>query len=318
MAYHLKIDESVPAGLKRVVAEEIESAVDQLTGKGDPNRDEAIHEARKSVKKIRGVLRLIEPQLGDTFPLENTRLQKIGRKLSEFRDAGAIIETFDSLREKYRDELGKHTLAGVRRGLLARKQQAERLARLETVLEKMAAELRRCGKRASAWPLQTDHFAAIAPGLEQTFRRGRRALARVQHNASPENYHTWRKRVKDHWYHIRLLENLWTDVMHAYENSLKDLETWLGDDHNLVVLREKILAEPDFYGNPKDIALLVKLMDDYHKELRDNSVSLGERIYETKPRRFTRRMERLWHAWQAQPKTLPAAATNPADRSSAS
>ncbi len=28
------------------------------------------------------------------------------------------------------------------------------------------------------------------------------------------------------------------------EESLKDLETWLAEDHNLVVLREKIVANP--------------------------------------------------------------------------
>src|SRR5579864_4999680 len=100
MAYHLKLDESVPAALKRVVAEEIDSAVDQLTGKGDSDRDEAIHEARKSVKKVRGVLRLMRPQLGRTFTVENTHFRDIGRQLSAFRDAGAMLETFDLIQQK--------------------------------------------------------------------------------------------------------------------------------------------------------------------------------------------------------------------------
>ena len=61
MAYHLESGETVPEGIRRVIREEIESAAGQLAGKGDPNRDEAIHEARKSVKKIRGALRLVRP-----------------------------------------------------------------------------------------------------------------------------------------------------------------------------------------------------------------------------------------------------------------
>jgi CHAD domain-containing protein len=307
MAYHLKLDESVPEGLKRVVSEEIDAAVAQLTGQGEAGRDDAIHEARKSVKKIRGVLRLMQPELGGVFRLENTRLQRVGRQLSEFRDAGAIIETFDALKEKYRGDLGRHTLASVRRGLLARKEQAERSAGIERVLDKMAGELRRSGKRLRKWPLQTDGFQAIAPGLQKTFQRGRKALARARQAPTPQNYHTWRKRTKDHWYHIRLLENLWTDVMQAYEKSLKELETWLGEDHNLVVLREKILAERDFYGKARDITLLMDLMDRYQRELRDNAMSLGERVYDVSPRQFTRRMKRLWEAWQAQPKGLAAA-----------
>jgi CHAD domain-containing protein len=65
--------------------------------------------------------------------------------------------------------------------------------------------------------------------LEETFRGGERALKRAKKRPRPESYHDWRKHVKDHRYHIRLLEGLWTDVMQAYEKSLKDLETELGD-----------------------------------------------------------------------------------------
>ena len=307
MAYHLRLDESIPGGIQRVVSEEIASAADQLSGKGEDSRDEAIHEARKSVKKIRGVLRLMRPELGGIYLAENIRLRNIGRKLSEFRDAGAIIETFDALREKYREELGRRTLASIRRGLVARKDEAERKAGIERVLHQMAAGLRQAGKRVNAWPLKTAGFPAIAPGLEETFRRGQNSMARVRKHPCPENYHEWRKRVKDHWYHIRLLENLWTGVMQAYERSLKDLETWLGEDHNLIVLRERVLAEPAYYGRDTEIGFFVSLMDRYHEELRGNALSVGERIYEEEPRRFTRRMKHLWDAWQARPKTLEVA-----------
>jgi len=123
----------------------------------------------------------------------------------------------------------------------------------------------------------------------------------VRKNPRPENYHEWRKRVKDHWYHVRLLESLWSDVMRAHEKSLKDLESWLGEDHNLVVLREKIVAEPNLYGAQEETDLVLDLIDKYQKELRDNSLLLGERIYEERPRQFMRRMKHLWRAWQAQP-----------------
>lgn len=310
MAYRLKLGESVPEGIRRVVCEEIEYAADQLSGKGEAERDEAIHEARKSVKKIRGVLRLVEPELGKIFKIENARFRSVGQKLSEFRDAGAIIETFDTLTKKYAEDMGKRSLDSIRRGLIARKEQAEKKAKIEQVLRRLAAALRREARAIKTWPLETDGFPAIAPGLEQTFRRGRRAMALVRKRPHSENYHDWRKRVKDHWYHIRLLENLWTEVMTAYEKSLKELETWLGEDHNLVVLREKVLAEPAFYGKEKDIDFFVHLLDRYHKELRDNAQSVGERIYEEKPRHFTSHMQHLWDAWQSQPKTLEAVETH--------
>jgi len=292
--YHFQRGEAVPAGVRRIVREEIESAARQLRGEGEADRDDAIHEARKNVKKIRGVLRLVQPELGEVYGRENIHFRDAGRKLSEFRDAGAMLETFDGLVKRYRTELSGRKLASIRRGLAARKEQAEQRNNIASVLPAMAAEFRRSGKRVTRWPLAKDGFAAIAPGLKATFRRGRKALARVRKYPRAENYHEWRKRVKEHWYHIRLLESFWTGATEAYEKSLKELENALGEDHNLVLLAAKVRAEAAFYGEPADIALLVGLIGKYHKELRANALELGRHIYGEKPGHFARRMGRLW------------------------
>lgn len=308
MAYRFKSGESIPEAVRRIAQEEIESALGQLTHARGAARDEGIHEARKSVKKLRALLRLMRPELGSAYRAEAANLRKIGRTLSDFRDAGAIIETFDSLREKYQDEIGKQGLLSIRRGLVASKQQAEKRGRIENVLARISGTLTKTVKRVKSWPLSADGFPAIAPGMDEIYRRGRRALKTVRKHPKAENYHDWRKRVKDHWYHVRLIENVWTDVMQAYEGSLKSLETWLGDDHNLVLLREKVLAQPADYGKDAEMAVFVSLVDRYQKELRDNALSMGERVYDDKPREFTRHMKDLWHTWETQPESLTEAA----------
>ena len=50
MAYRLRTHESVAEGLKRIVKKEIGEAVRQLTESG--SGDEAVHEARKSVRRF--------------------------------------------------------------------------------------------------------------------------------------------------------------------------------------------------------------------------------------------------------------------------
>lgn len=298
MSYQLRPDEPVSAGIKRVVHEEIETAIRELSGKEESGLDEAIHEARKCMKKIRGVLRLVRLELSDVYLQENTNYRDIGQLLSQFRDAGAIVETCDALREKYHTEPGRASLASIRRGLIARKEQTEQQGDIQKVLKGMAAMLRRSGKRVRTWPLAADGFAAIAPGLGDTFRRGQNALAVVRKHPLPENYHELRKRVKDHWYHIRLLEAVWDGAMPAYERRLKDLETWLGEDHNLVVLEEKVMAEPDFYGQAPDIAVFRLLIRSYHRELRADALAMGRSIYRVKPRQFTAGMRRMWETAQ--------------------
>jgi CHAD domain-containing protein len=298
--YRLKPCEPVPEGVKRIVREEVDAAARHLSGQGETDRDEAIHEARKNVKKIRGVLRLMRAEFGQAYRLETTFFRDVGQRLAQFRDAGAMIETLDALRRKYRRELGRGGLAALRRTLILRKKQAEKRAGIEEVLREIAAELCQSAPRISAWPLSSDGFAAISPGLEATFHRGRKALARARKHPLPENYHEWRKRVKDHWYQIRLLEGVWDGTMPAYERRLKDLETWLGEDHNLVVLQDRVAAEPEFYGEASEIELFGKLIGKDHKELRTEALALGARIYSPKQRHFVRELHHMWDARQAE------------------
>ena len=77
--------------------------------------------------------------------------------------------------------------------------------------------------------------------------------------------------------------------MGGLESSLKQLEDWLGSDHNLEVLRAKVMSKPD----------LPHLICRYQKELRERALDMGERIYLERPGCFRRRMERLWDVWQA-------------------
>jgi CHAD domain-containing protein len=303
MGYRLERNESVPEGLRRIAREQLDSAADEL-GKTGKERSTGIHEARKGIKKVRAVLRLMRDELGGVYRKENLRLSRIGRRLSKFRDATASIEIFDALQRRHPEELPAQSFKTIRAKLAARRAQTERRGNVGGALKRIAAALRGASARVKAWPLEKDGFQAIAPGLESTFRAGRKALARAQKQPRPENYHDWRKRVKDHWYHIRLVEDLWTEVMLGYEKSLKELETWLGDDHNMVVLRETIEAAPEIRGMSKEVAALFDVMENYRKELRGNALSLGQRVYEEKPKQFTERMKQLWIAWQAEPKSL--------------
>ena len=297
MGYRLEVGESVPKGLRRIVREEIESAEEYLGGKKKGGPDEAIHEARKSLKKVRAVLRLAQGELGATYDKENDGLRAIAADLSEIRDAAAIIETFDQLPDA-------KNFAPVRQRLIERKKQMEAAKDRDAVMEQAALALRRLGKRVRTWPLKTTGFDAVAPGLEGRYRRGRRAMKVAAETQTPECFHEWRKRVKDHWYHTRLLESLWTEEMQAREKSLKELETWLGDDHNLFVMRGLISADPAAFGETVMVDALLDLIDDRQKELRRNALSLGARVYDEKPKAFLRRVEHLWQEWQNRPKDL--------------
>lgn len=299
MSYAFKPGESIPDAIRRIVAEELESAAGHLEGHGDPDRDEAIHEARKNIKKIRAVLKLMRPELAGAYAGENARFREIGRKLSAFRDAGAMLETFDQLSKKYRKDWGgRDVMASIRARLLEEKASHELASGVAEVLVAGAAELRSLQSQVEQWPLAAGGFNALAPGLEQTYQSGRRAMQSAVRKPVPERFHDWRKRAKDHWYHVRLLARMCGDALTFYQDQLKHLESCLGDDHNLAVLRLRIEHEPQAYGTEAAIQMFLATVEKHQTGLRSTAFAIGREIYQDKPKVFGRQLRNLWDAWE--------------------
>ncbi len=81
----------------------------------------------------------------------------------------------------------------------------------------------------------------------------------------------------------------------AHLKKLHRLETWLGEDHNLALLREKIAVKPNFYGPPRAVEQFLHVSGQYQKKLRKKALSLGERIYSERASHMVGRMKRVWN-----------------------
>ena len=61
-----------------------------------------MHEARKDMKKLRALLRLVRGELGDrVYAFENTCFRDTARELSGVRDADVMLATLGDLEERY-------------------------------------------------------------------------------------------------------------------------------------------------------------------------------------------------------------------------
>ncbi|HEY1182952.1 MAG TPA: CHAD domain-containing protein [Bryobacteraceae bacterium] len=294
MAYRFEPGESVREGLRRIAREELSSAAGGLRQATARTRDDAIHEARKSVKKVRAILRLMRGELGDTYRIENRRLRDVARRLSVYRDGTVMIETLDQLGEHYKDDRYAPALAVVRRGLVENQRRQRRGPRMTKAMRRAGEALLAASARVDRWRLVMDGPVALAPGMETAYRRGRARMAGARRNRQPEYCHEWRKRVKDHWYHLRLLENRWDATTRAREKSLKELETWLGEHHNLEVLSARLAAEGAGKRKRKEAELCRDLIGKLQRELRRKALALGQRLYSEPPELFRKRLTQLW------------------------
>jgi len=293
MAYRLKPGESVREGLRRIAREELTSAAGGLRQATARTRDEAIHEARKSVKKVRAILRLMRGELGSAYRTENRRLRDVARRLSIYRDGTVMIETLDQLGGHHQDERSARALSAMRRGLLENKRRQQRGPRMTNTMRRAGEALEAAAARVDRWRLVMDGPVALAPGMETAYRRGRARMAAARRHARPELCHEWRKRVKDHWYHLRLLENRWDAATRARERSLKELETWLGEHHNLEVLSER-LAEAASERRRNEAKLCRGMIRKVQRELRRKALALGQQLYGEPVELYRKHLADLW------------------------
>jgi CHAD domain-containing protein len=202
----------VPEGITRIAGEQIERAIKELTDSElDPH--ESVHQARKRFKKIRGVLRLVREELGEIYSDENAWFRDTGRELSAVRDAEAMLETLDKLRDGYDEQLKKDTFHDVWEALRKRRQAlANEELDLHAAVKEIASRFPETKQRIQCWPPREEGFAAVGSGLKKVFSRGRKASAAAYAEPTAENFHEWRKRVKYHRYHSRLLQDVWPDL----------------------------------------------------------------------------------------------------------
>src|SRR4029453_1284835 len=155
-----------------------------------------------------------------------------------------------------------------------------------------AAELDAGRSRIDAMPLKGDGWDPIGPGIQRSYRRGRKRLRSVEEEASVTNLHELRKRVKDLWYQLRLIREADQPMIGALADHAHDLSDHIGDDHDLALLREEAQRRRDAFSSPADQRHLLQEIDQRRGELQFAAISLGERIYVDKPKKFTARLSK--------------------------
>jgi CHAD domain-containing protein len=297
-AYRLLDGEPVGPGMKRVITAQVDDAIAQLRGEADKDPAEAIHEARKDIKKIRSALRLVRDTIGDDdWRRENEHYRECARKLSDFRDAEILVEALDGLGERF--GIGTRERSGRLRNELGQENRAAHdEGAVDRAMAGAAADLEQGRSRIDSLPLDADGWDLIGPGLHRSYRRGRKRVRAVEDLPSVTNLHEWRKRVKDLWYQLRLVRDADRDLLEPLVDHSHDLSDHLGDDHDLALLREQVQRRAAAFADPADQRHLLEQVDQRRGELQFAALSLGRRIYDEKPKRAVKRLERRWDAWR--------------------
>ncbi|MFN3846402.1 MAG: CHAD domain-containing protein [Paracoccaceae bacterium] len=222
----LTSDRTLSHALRRVVGEELDAAL------AHPDRADApsvIHDVRKRVKKVRALLRLVDPGFAKGAEV-NAILRDAARGIGALRDARVMLATHDTLFGEDKTNPLRVVLQDRFDTARTNPDQAESMASFRTALADVRISV-------DQWEVKGKDARVLAMGLSRTRKRGQTALAHARHYATPESIHDLRKRVKDMWYQTRLMSAIWPEVMAAHVTEADQLGETLGEHHDLSVYR---------------------------------------------------------------------------------
>ena len=296
MAYVLDQREKVTREVRRVTRERLDEAISMLSDLDESSADEiedAIHGVRKRCKEVRAAARLVRSALGDDFDRFNREVRGAADLLAPIRDAHALLGTFDDLRATQM-ATNDAELEVVRVAQAAVAETATRgVIGSDPRIADARALLVSSRKQIKHWKIP-DGFDTLGVGMEDTYRRGGRALRRARDRPTDDRMHEWRKSVKHLWYQVRLIERAAPSVLGALVTALDDLAEALGDDHDLAVLVERLAAHPEAFGGKQAAKRARRLARSQQADLRRRAFRLGATVYAETPGAFTRRMGAYW------------------------
>jgi CHAD domain-containing protein len=318
--------EEVGAGLQRTALGQLDVAIEMLARlDSERSPERAVHETRKALKRLRAMLRLLEPELAEAaYAREDATLRDAGRRLSVPRDADVLLETLDGLIKAHPDRLaGRGGVIRLRAHLRSERERAWHATLSDRALcAQTIEELRACRVRIAAWQLpEREGVELVRPGFTRVYRQGRKRYRRAAHGRGERTLalHRWRKRVKDLRYAAEALQ--WREAerdepvkakgrrarrrraraskqaawLRRLARRADDLGELLGQEHDLAVLGKYVRNLRATQGATPRVGArarrrILKLTATRRRKLRKRALRDGEGLYRRRPAQMAERL----------------------------
>jgi CHAD domain-containing protein len=287
MSFRIKTHGRIGADLHRVIDEEITAAQAELQAFERVGDIEAIHEARKHFKKLRALVQLIRKPLGaKEVRAEQAFYRDVGREFQRIRDAQAQAVTLEKIAERFFETRRPPIIQAAGRILAAEEQRARTQLVKKGICEVVLDSLLGARIRIAGWQLDDFGWKDLRTALHRSYRRAREAWRHACDEPKPRALHDWRRRTKDLLYHICLCHSAAPEFIEELAGELEVLGEFLGDDHDLVVLRSLLERHPRDIPAGEARAAFFKMLKLRRDELLDAAFDLAGRFFSESPTDF--------------------------------
>lgn len=281
VGYRYRKSEDLGPGTRRI-ARELVSGVSRLLDDGNVAPEAATHEARKTIKKLRGLLRLVRPVLLDDamFAEADRTLRKAAKQLARYRDADVVRHTLRAL-DDAPEESGAPTLIDALS--VADEPPGAKVPTRAKAFAEFRVWLGRFLGLVTGWQFLTPSLSGLERGYRSTLDAARGCMHEAIDDPSEERFHEWRKMAKYHGYHIALLAGLDAKRANARASKCDALQDILGRHHDFAVLKKKIKPQVVDQQGRKAFRRLKKRMKVESSKLAAEARALGDELFTLPP-----------------------------------
>ena len=282
LRFHLRLGEPIGEELKIIARLHLEKSLDELSGNNVS--PEPVHEARTSIKKVRAVIHLASPALGSVRRnLISELLHDAAMRLAPLRDSEVQVQTLDLMLEA--DGLTPEEFSSLRSGLadIAKQRRANDIRQIPRVRGFLDEALR----AVKAWPLEPLQGKDVNRRIRRIYRRGRSLLEFCQASDDPEEFHTFRKTIKQLWYSIRITSRSWPQEGEDLIQELGLMGELAGKERDFSLLAETLRLGPVNKASQRLIAILEEELP----KLRRATLTSANAFFEQRPKSFVEHLD---------------------------
>jgi inorganic pyrophosphatase len=278
--FRLKPDESAKKGMRRIIRRQSERALKELE-QARSGKEDRIHDLRKRFKKLRAALRLLRGDITKRkYRDQNVTFRDAAHSFNEVRDARVLVDSLQQLSKHCGGKLPEAPVAQLNGLLQERAREAQRrLLDSDETFDSVSKALKTASHRVRSLHLDADNWQDLRGGLERVYQQCFDAFGAVAIDQSTENLHEWRKQLKYFWYQLQILESVWSDGMAEFGESVRQLTTLLGDDHDLAVLQKTLNELSAKFKDRRQAATFLPVIDEQREKLQTQAMNIGHRVF---------------------------------------
>ena len=254
----------------------------ELISESDDFTPDTEHKLRVATKRLRGLWKLAEPDIGKKKAKKlQKRLKYSSKTLASKRDHHVMLKTINRLRRFARS---KGELKALKRAekLIEKRPPQNELGpkeRREIWLETLKTD-RKAWKATDS----LDTPAVLAERLTATYGKAYEHSNRAWTSKDIEDFHRWRRWCKYLFYQLEPLKSEGSDLILQYSRRLKSLGRWLGRRQDLAVLEETLeKGGKDFEKHRKKLKRVIRRAD---REAVRKCSKLSTHLFKSNPDSF--------------------------------